>query len=89
MSKCEVCKDRPAIAVACVPGVPYSAGYCQQCLEADAHPYEILVDNTACIGSWDDCADWWQSMVRTTLEHLKKTEEEFFADVAEAIKCMP
>jgi|HubBroStandDraft_5_1064220.scaffolds.fasta_scaffold23187_6 hypothetical protein len=33
---CEVCRKNMSIGVACVPGVPYSASYCVECLQAEA-----------------------------------------------------
>ncbi len=79
---CEVCAKHPVIGVACVPGVPYSAGYCEECLKADAHPWWILVANTACCGSIKETAPWWQEMVMHTCAHLGKSMEEFEAEVA-------
>lgn len=86
MPTCEVCKKNQAVGVACVPGVPYSAAYCKECLEANAHPYFIMVGNTACIGGLEHAHPEWAEMVRCTLVHIGKTQEEFDKDVAEAIK---
>lgn len=89
---CEVCGNEPAVGVAAVPGVPYSAAYGRECLHANAHPYGILIANTAMIvwgyvdGDVDDplanTADWWQQMVRDTLRHLDLSEEDFRREVA-------
>src|SRR5574337_21580 len=86
MPTCEVCKKNKAVGVCSVPGVRYSAAYCRQCLEADAHPYFIMVANTACCGGLEHTCEEWQEMVRHTLAHLNKSAEEFEKDVAEAIK---
>jgi hypothetical protein len=75
--------------VASVPGVPYSAAYCGTCLEANAHPYFIVVANTAYIGGLEHAAPWWQDLVRDTLVHLNKTPDEFSADVAKSIADEP
>lgn len=80
---CETCKKNKSIGVACVPGVPYSAAYCQECLEANAHPWGVLVANTACLGGWEEAADWWKDMVLATCKHLNKTLDEFKAAVEE------
>jgi hypothetical protein len=85
MPTCEVCKKEQAVGVCCVPGVPYSAAYCKTCLDANAHPYFIVVANTACIGGLEHSAPWWQDIVRDTLVHLGKTPEEFKADVDKSI----
>lgn len=81
MLNCETCGKNPGIAVLCVPGVPYSASYCQECLNADAHPYNVLVANTACCGGLEKMHQGWQEMVGSTLKHLGKTETDFLADV--------
>lgn len=82
---CEVCGKEPAIGVAAVPGVPYSAAYGELCLEANAHPYWVCVQNTAMAGNGTDgyygAAKWWKDMVDDTLAHLGKTHDEFIADV--------
>ena len=56
--KCEVCKDEPAIGVASVPGIPYSAAYGRTCLEKGADPYGIVRANIACCGGPEHVADW-------------------------------
>lgn len=70
LGTCEVCGKNAAIRVACVPGVPYSAAYCQACLDANAHPLSALIANTVCCGGLDKCADWWQEMVLHSLEYI-------------------
>jgi hypothetical protein len=80
---CDVCRDEPAVGVACVPGMPVSVAYGRKCLEANAHPYGLMVANTALIGKYADTAPWWQEMVTATLTHLGKSREEFDAAVAE------
>ncbi len=85
MPTCEVCGKSKAIGVASVPGVPYSAAYCKECLEANAHPYFILVANTACCGGFDKTCPEWQDMVRDTLAYLGKSAEQFEKDVAESM----
>jgi hypothetical protein len=85
--------------VAAVPGVPYSAAYGRKCLARNAHPYHILVANTAMtaasysdiddVGEPDDplsrTADWWQQMVTDTLKALEIDREEFDSDVTQAL----
>lgn len=80
MSLCETCGSSNPVGVASVPGVPYSAAYCQDCLDANAHPWKILVANTACLGGWHNAADWWKEMVQDTCKRLGKTLDEFLAD---------
>jgi outer membrane protein TolC len=82
-----------------MPGVPYSAAYGRECLNANAHPYDMLVANTAMILSGypdtadpidvlTDTADWWQHMVEDTLVRLRKTREQFNLDVRQAARTM-
>ena len=89
--KCEVCSAEisDADAVVCsVPAVPYSACYCRVCLEANAHPWHILVANTAALGTLDDSALFWKEMVSDTCKHLGKTIADFEADVKNSVAAM-
>ncbi len=83
-SICDVCQGEPAVGVAGVPGLPISVAYGKACLAANAHPYGLLVANTALLGDYAHSADWWQEMVNATLAHLDKTRDQFDADVAES-----
>ena len=83
---CEVCEKNEAVGVCCVPGVPMSSAYCRECLQANAHPWNVIVANTACVGSFDDCIPEWKEMVRDTCKHLGKTMEEFKAAVAKDLQ---
>lgn len=74
------------LGVACVPGVPYSAAYGVNCLRAGAHPWSILVSNTACIGGWEQSGDWWKQMCTDTWTHLGRTAEEFLAEVEKELE---
>jgi len=78
---CEVCNKNQSIACACVPGVPYSAAYCKECLEINVHPYHILIAGTICIGGLERAAFYWIKMVENTLKFLNKTKEDFNKDV--------
>lgn len=82
---CDVCGERQAVGVAAVPGVPISVAYCKLCLQANAHPLYVLIGNTALCGGFDQCADWWQGMVESTLQHLGKTREWFDVEVLESM----
>lgn len=86
---CDVCSAEPAVGVACVPFVPMSVAYGRRCLDANAHPWDVLVANQACLGTTSLDADAvhpaWRSMVLDTLKHLGKTKEQFDADVVESI----
>jgi hypothetical protein len=86
MPLCEVCNKNKSIGVASVPGVPYSAAYCKECLEANAHPLFIIIANTACCGGLDKCSDWWKEIVNDTLKHLNKTLEWFNKEVELSIE---
>jgi hypothetical protein len=85
MLTCEVCGKNESVGVASVPGVPYSAAYCRSCLEADAHPYGIVVANTASLGGIEEAAPWWVALVKSTIAFHGKTMEQFNADVEDAI----
>lgn len=76
---CDVCHAEPARGVACVPGIPVSVAYGPNCIAAGAHPYELLVANTAMIGGYLNAASWWQEMVDKTLAHLGHAREDFDA----------
>jgi hypothetical protein len=79
---CDVCGVNPQIGVAAIPGVPMSVAYCEECLRANAHPYGIMVINTAMIsGGLEEAAEWWREMVDDTLRHLGKTRAQFDLDV--------
>ena len=78
---CQVCGEDREITVCAVPGVPWSAAYCQECFDANAHPYHIVVSNTWASGGYDECADWWQGIVDDTLRHLKTSRKQFDKDV--------
>lgn len=85
---CGVCNKNEQVGVCCVPGVPYSTGYCEECLRADAHPYDILVAQTAILGGIEGTNLAWQEMILNTLIHLEKEIEEFEEDVQESIRSL-
>jgi hypothetical protein len=58
IGQCEVCKQEPAVGVACVPGIPYSAAYGRNCLQQGADPYEIVRANIACCNGPEHVANW-------------------------------
>lgn len=84
--KCETCQHNNAIGVFCVPSIPYSAAYCDECLQANAHPWWLLVANTADIGGLEDAAPWWVSIVKATCHHLGRTLEQFKLEVRQKIE---
>ena len=70
---CEVCNGgfkEGNIVVCAVPMVPYSARFCQDCLNAGAIPYWIATSNTDIVGGWDNCIEEWKDVVNDTLIHL-------------------
>jgi hypothetical protein len=84
---CDVCGQNPPLGVGAMPGIPASFAYCKDCLKAGAHPYAIVVANTAMLmmepqATFEaDTAQWWQQLVADTLGHLGKTREQFDTDV--------
>lgn len=85
---CAVCNNEPAVGVAAIPGMGMSEAYGQDCLDANAHPWWALVMNTSIIGGLEQCAPWWQDMVRDTCAHLNRSLEDFNAEVARDIAQM-
>ena len=83
---CEVCNKNEAMGVYSVPAVPISCSYCRECLEANAHPWYILVGNTSCLGGLEHSADWWKEMVEDTCKYLGRTIEEFNKEVEESVE---
>jgi hypothetical protein len=94
--KCEVCRLEPAIGVACVPGIPYSAAYGFDCLQRRADPYSILRANVLCLGGEENAASWFLDtmtyvdgeymMLREALRRHPITEEEMRMDYGDAEK---
>lgn len=79
---CDVCQTGRPKGVYAMPGVPGSFAYCDACLQANAHPYGVMVANTAMIGGLAEAADWWQRIVDDTLAHLGIERDAFLQDVA-------
>lgn len=78
---CEVCEVEPAVGVAAMPFIPGSFGYGRACLTANAHPYWMLVRNTALIGGLMEGHEAWSEMVADTLVHLAIDPQRFDYDV--------
>jgi pentatricopeptide repeat protein len=87
-NKCEVCNKNEPVGVACVPGVPYSAAYCEECIRAKAHPIGILMAQCACAGRYDHCAEYFQQMVTDTCEHINYEMSAFLTGVQSMIHDM-
>lgn len=83
---CEVCGQNEIVGVACVPGVPYSAGYCAECAKANAHPWHILVGQVACAGGMGFVHEGLIQMAECTCKHLDKTMDQFKEDVQASLK---
>lgn len=86
LGSCQVCNKEPAVGVGAMPGIPMSFAYGRQCLQANAHPIEIVVGNTALMGGMDGAAEWWWELVSDTLAHLGIGRAEFNIMVDQAIK---
>lgn len=65
-----------------------SVAYGRKCLEADAHPYSILVAQTACVGGHCNVAEWFDYMIESTLKHLNISYADFYLDVWKSIADM-
>lgn len=83
---CQVCEKNEAVGAAAVPCVPMSVAYCKECLEANAHPWWVLVANTVCINGLENAHDAWKKMVTDTCKHLGRTLEEFNQEVKETLE---
>lgn len=81
MNICEVCDKNESVGVACVPGIPYSAAYCIECLKANAHPWHILVAQAACVGGMEFLHEDFIQMIECTCKHLDKTLDQFKKEV--------
>ena len=78
---CDVCGDHRLVDVARMPGVPTSLAYCRPCAEANAHPWVILVVDTALSGGLGHATAAWRNMVMDTCRHLGRPFERFLLDV--------
>lgn len=78
---CDVCGKEPVTATAAMPGIAVTFGYCKGCLKAGAHPYPMVVANTALMGGMENAHPGWQQLVDDTLARLGRTREEFYASV--------
>lgn len=84
--KCGCCdKEKDIIGVACIPFMPMSIAWCQDCLEAGAIPYNMAVWNTSMIGSYDLSNEGWKEIVDKTILYFNKSKEQFDADVAKEL----
>lgn len=89
IGECGCChKEKPIIGVACIPGIPMSIAWCEDCLRSGAIPYEAAVCNTAMCGGLDHTNEVWQELVDVTLTYHGKTHEEFNMAVANAFESM-
>jgi hypothetical protein len=82
---CDVCQQEPVEAVLSMPFVPFSVAYGKGCRAANAHPYGVLVMNTAMVGGLDETNPEWQEMVEATLMHLDIGPDTFRREVEETI----
>jgi len=82
--ECEVClrevSDEKTVVCA-VPGVPFSACFCHDCLASNAIPYAYAVDNTWAMGGYENAGEAWREIIEATLTHLGISMEEFLKDI--------
>ena len=74
MCICQVCNIKESVIVACVPGVPMSAAYCQSCVDNQVHPLDILA---AICGGLDEMDKEWKTMVTVSLDYFHKDNNWF------------
>lgn len=65
---CETCKTRAPKGVACVPCVPLSVAYCQECLDNNAHPFWVLKASVAINGGPVHTAAWFLDKMNTFVD---------------------
>lgn len=85
--QCDVCDEEPAVSALPLPGAPGTTGkvyaYGQRCLDALAHPYDAVVEQTAEYGGMTAAPTWWRIVVDRTLEHLGISRDRFDEDVSQ------
>lgn len=74
---CDVCQKNQVIGVAAVPYMPISVGYCQECLDAHAYPFKLLVANAWMMDGLDNASEDFKQMVADTMKHLGLTQADF------------
>jgi predicted amidophosphoribosyltransferase len=88
---CEACgQSFPTnkTVVGCVPGVPYSACYCHECVQKNSHPMWVLISNTASMGGLHNAHESWRAMVADSLVAQGKSPEWFAQEVEKAIAAL-
>lgn len=87
IEKCAACRaeNTKGFAVCSCFGA-FSEAVCLSCISEGREPYQQMVDYIADAGFWpDDINEDYQEEVRRQLRLHNKTEEEFAADVEQAI----
>lgn len=88
--KCDVCGKETLVVLCSSSMGPFSFSYCEDCLRIGAEPYWFLVNVIAMSDLWPDCAnEAYQEKIRSVLQYLSKSEEEFKADVFKAYHDLP
>jgi hypothetical protein len=78
--------ERDRLRVSSVPGVPYSAAYCEDCTRGNAHPYGIIIGNVANAGGLDGVTAEVVEMVESTAKRLGKSMEEVRKDIDDTMR---
>lgn len=84
---CSVCGRARPVVVCCSAMGPVSYAYCKKCHANRAEPYGAMVAYISAAGRFpEDINETYQELVRNCLHYLGKTEEQFSADVEQAIQ---
>ena len=86
--KCDVCGKENVEGVVCASSMgPITFSYCKDCFEKGLEPYNAVVAYISCSGHFpQDINETYQGLVRSILEGLGKSEEEFIRDVDKTIE---
>lgn len=81
---CDVCGREAAVIASPVPGAMGTVvAYGQRCLDADVHPYDVLVRVTADVrNELVTSSRWWWDVIERTCTYLGRSVEQFRDDVA-------
>lgn len=82
---CDVCHERPYVAVAGSPLAAVTLAYCKRCLDEKREPYGYLVLAMMCCPD-GAVASWLEEYIEPTLKAAGKSRGDLFRDTQEALK---
>jgi len=78
--KCNVCRKREAVGVACSATGPISVAYCAECAASLREPYGAVVASGIGRSKMEVVATWYRPIVLASLDG--RSVEQLFEDVA-------